>query len=86
MQHILWKRTSGPDHSVKSLAVENPEPTPTAPAERLQPAISVEHFDIGPGHWVDVEERLMVCALSEVGDPRHHAALSAGSARAKPRR
>src|ERR1700730_104964 len=65
-----------------------PISTRTAPAERLQRSVGVEHFDAGTDPRVDVEERLMACALSGVRwRPRcHHAALSEGSARAKPRR
>ena len=57
-------------------------------AKRLQPAVGVEHFDAGPGPRVDVIERLMASGLCGVGHgPRHHhAALSARSARARPRR
>jgi hypothetical protein len=66
-----------------------PEPTSAAPAKRFQCAVDVEHFDANAGPRVDVEEWLMACALSRVGcggPRRHHAALSAASARAKPRR
>src|SRR5947208_9202780 len=62
-----------------------PKPTSAAFAERLQVAVGVEHFDAGAGPRVDVEERLMACALAGAGcggARYHHAALSAGSASA----
>src|SRR5258708_39393470 len=72
----------------KPASAKPPKPTRTTPAERFQRSVGVEHFDAGAGPRVDVEERLMACALSGVRwRPRcHHAALSEGSARAKPRR
>jgi hypothetical protein len=72
----LW-REAGP--------ARPPKPPAAASAERLQRPIRMVHLDGGAGQWVDVEERLMASALSEDGR-RHHAALSDGSARAKPRR
>jgi len=66
-----------------------PKPTSAAFAKRLQRAVGVEHFDAGASPRVDVVERLMVCALARVGcggARYHHAALSAGSARANSRR
>src|SRR5438552_11703153 len=65
-----------------------PEPTSTALAEGFQRPVGVEHFDAGPRPRVE-EERLMASALAGVGcggARHHHAALSAGSARANPRR
>ncbi len=66
-----------------------PEPASAISSERFRGAIGEEYLDADAAPRVEVEERLEACALSEVGraDPRyHHAALSAGSARAKPRR
>ena len=71
----------------KAVPTKPPKPTAAAPAERLQRTVGVEHFDAGAGPRVDVEKRLMARALSGVGWLLyHHAALSKGSARAKPRR
>ena len=65
-----------------------PKPAGPAPAERFQRAVGVEHFDAGAGPRVDVVDRLMAWAWRGVGRDlrQHHAALSAGSAMAKPRR
>ena len=62
-----------------------PKPTSAAFAKRLQRAVGVEHFDGGAGQRVDVEERLTAWTL-RAGRRGHYAALSEGSARAKPRR
>ena len=73
----------------KAAPARPPKPTGTTPAERFQRAVRIKHFDADAGPRVDIVERLMGCALSEVGcgGPRyHHAALSAGSASAKLRR
>src|SRR4051794_8259717 len=66
-----------------------PKPTSAAFAKRFQRPVGVEYFDAGARPRVDIKQRLMTCALAGVGCGRaryHHAALSAGSARAKPRR
>jgi hypothetical protein len=60
-----------------------PEPTGAASAERLQRSVRIKDLKADAGPRVDVKERL---ALSGVGCGRHHAALSPGSASAKPRR
>src|SRR5258708_39561024 len=64
------------------------KPTRAASAKCFQRAIRVEYFDAGARPRMDVEERLMACAVPGVRwRPRcHHAALSKGSARANPRR
>ena len=63
-----------------------PKPTSTAFAERLKRAVGIEHFDAGASPRVDIEERLMAVARVCWRLRYDHAALSAGSARANPRR
>jgi hypothetical protein len=58
-----------------------PEPTGSAPAERLQRAVEKEHFDADARSRMSIKERLVLWGMR-----CHHAALSAGSARANPRR
>jgi hypothetical protein len=67
----------------KAAPTRPPKPTAAASAERLQRSVRIKDLEADAGPRVDVEERL---ALSGVGGGRHHAAFSAGSARAKPRR
>jgi hypothetical protein len=63
-----------------------PKPTSAASAECLQRMVGVENLDAAAGPRVNVEERLSASGL-RCGGPRcHHAALSEGSARARPRR
>src|SRR3954454_18457050 len=73
----------------KAVPARPPKPPSATPAKRLHGAVGVEHFDAGAGPRVEVVERLVVCALARVGcggARYHHAALSAGSASANPRR
>jgi hypothetical protein len=63
-----------------------PKPTSAAPAECFQRAVRIEYFDADAGPRVDVKERLALPGARFGGLRCHHAALSAGSARAKPRR
>lgn len=51
-----------------------PKPTSAALTERFQRAVGVEYFDAGARLRVDVEERLMACALSgvELAEKVHH--------------
>jgi len=45
------------------MSARPPKPTSAAPAECLQRAVGVEHFDGGAGPRVDVVKRLMSCTL-----------------------
>jgi hypothetical protein len=79
------ERTSRRTFRRTATSARPPEPTSATPAERFQCAVGIKNFDRGAGLWVDVVERFMAWALG-AGRRGHHAALSVGSARARPRR
>ena len=63
-----------------------PEPAAAASAERLQRAVGIEHLDADAGRGSMSKSGSRRARCLGCGCRRHHAALSAGSARAKPRR
>jgi hypothetical protein len=66
-----------------------PEPSLAASAECFKRTVGEEHLNAGARLRVDVEQRLAGSALSQAGREGqwcHQAALSAGQARARPRR
>jgi hypothetical protein len=58
-----WERATSSSRWRKASPARPPKPTSPLPAESFQRAVCVEHFDGSAGPWVDVEERLMRCAL-----------------------
>jgi hypothetical protein len=61
--HSSWKTDRSPDHLAKAALARPVKPTSTAPAEPLQRAVGVEHFDGSAGRGAD-HGRTALCQAS----------------------